>query len=75
MVEVGIQVESSRCFGRHVEQPTNDRETVHQLPNVPTGESLHFDMVLLPDLQIGLDIMGRSMLYHRVDLGWQLRDC
>ena len=57
------------------EQPTNDQETDHQLPNVPTGESLHLDMVLLPDLPTRLDIMGRSMLYHRVDLGWQPPDC
>jgi hypothetical protein len=38
-------------------------------------ESLHLDMVLLPDLLTRLDITGRLVLYHRVDPEWQLRDC
>jgi hypothetical protein len=75
MVEVDILVESSRCFGMRVEQPINDRETTYQLGFASMVVSLHLDMVLLPDLQIGLDIMGRSTLYHRVDLRWQLPDC
>jgi hypothetical protein len=58
-----------------VKQPINDRETTHQLSIASMNGSLHLDMVLLPDLQIGLDIMDRSRLYHRVDLRWQLRDC
>jgi hypothetical protein len=41
------------------EQPANDRETTHQLSIASMNGSLHLDMVLPPDLQIGLDIMGR----------------
>jgi hypothetical protein len=68
-------VESSRCFGTRVEQPINVRETTHQLSIASVSGSLHLGMVLVPDLPTRLDIMGRSMLYHRVDLKWQLRDC
>jgi len=69
MVEVGTLVESSRCFGTRVEQPASDQETDCQPRAVPTRDDLHLDTVLLPDLLTRLDIVDRSTLYHRVDLG------
>ena len=68
-------MENNRCFGKRVEQQADDRETARQLFIASMIESLHLDMVLLLDLLTRLDIAGRSMLCHRVDLGWQLRDC